>query len=516
MRKTLLLLALVPLLMLSCSGKKDVAKKADNPGMIYVEGVELMKKKKWDQAISKFSQIRENYPFDPMADIATVKLGDVYFERKEYLMASSVYTDFVNSHPDDENAPYVLWRLGESFERLSLTIDRDQTYTLKGIERLTYLQNRYPANQYALDATAALQRLTEKLSDRELYVGEFYYRTGNFNAATIRLEYFLNKYPGAKGTDRALFTLSAAYRELADIERSQYYIQKLTSEYPNSPLLIPKGKKGRTAKTVKVAKASTSSSLPDEKKPQQIIVQSPVPVGSSAGQKEPVKVAAKDSDSGTGRGVTSADQQGGTPPAGDKVVDKGSPLSLTEEKKPRQIVLRPPVDETSPAAEEKQTTGDSQQGAEGQIEKEKAAKPEGKGGVFGFFSSKKPVDIVSDTMEGLDKGKIIIFKGNVLTKQDDLQIFSDTLTAHLNEESNEVERADAEGNVKIVKQDRTATCNEAIFENAKGEITLKGDAVVYSGADRLAGDTIIYYINEDRVTVAGEKDKRARVTVQPK
>ena len=207
----ILLLVLVPLLVLSCSGKK-ITKKVDNPGVLYVEGVELMKKKKWDEAIKKFSQVRENYPFDPMADVATVKLGDVYFDRKEYLMASGVYTDFLNSHPDDENAPYVLWQLGESFEKLSLTIDRDQTYSLKAIERLTYLQNRYPGNQYALDATQPLQRLTQKLAERELYVGEWYYKTGNYNAAVMRLEYFLSKYPGAKGTDRALFTLSAAYR----------------------------------------------------------------------------------------------------------------------------------------------------------------------------------------------------------------------------------------------------------------------------------------------------------------
>jgi len=103
-----------------------------------------------------------------------------------------------------------------------------------------------------------------------------------------------------------------------------------------------------------------------------------------------------------------------------------------------------------------------------------------------------------------------------VTKQDDLQIFSDTLTAYLNEESNEVERADAQGNVKIVKAERTATCNRALFENAKGEITLTGSVVVYSGPDRLAGDTVVYYINEDRVTVLGEKEKRARITVQPK
>lgn len=462
-------------------------KKIDNPGVIYVEGVELMKKKKWDQAIAKFSQVRENYPFDPMADVATVKLGDVYFERKEYLMASGVYTDFLNSHPDDENAPYVLWQLGESFEKLSLTIDRDQVYILKAIERFTYLQNRYPTNQYALDATQPLQRLTQKLAERELYVGEYYYKTGNYNAAVVRLEYFLSKYPGAKGTDRAFFTLSLAYRQLADAERAKYYAERLAKEFPNSPLLKPQGKGGRA--------------------------RSAVSLGSSAPQKE----ASAGNSSGTGQGMKGVDQKDGASPSGDKG-DKGLLLRLTEdEKKPRQIQLRPPVEETNPAESEKQLTGDTQQGPKSEKEKEQTTgKPDGKTNTLGFFSSKKPVDIVSDTMEGLDKGKIIIFKGNVVTKQDDLRIFSDRLTAHLNEESNEVERAEAEGNVKIVKAERTATCDQAIFENAKGEITLTGNVVVYSGPDRLAGDTVIYYINEDRVTVAGEKDKRARVTVQPK
>ena len=108
-----------------------------------------------------------------------VKLGDAYFEKKEYLLAGGVYTDFLNAHPDDENVPYVLWRLAECFENLSLTIDRDQAYTLKAIERLTYLKNRYPSSQYALEADESLVRLNQKLADRELYVGDYYYRTGN-------------------------------------------------------------------------------------------------------------------------------------------------------------------------------------------------------------------------------------------------------------------------------------------------------------------------------------------------
>ena len=145
-----------------------------------------------------------------------------------------------------------------------------------------------------------------------------------------------------------------------------------------------------------------------------------------------------------------------------------------------------------------------------------AKKDDQKKGPLGFFSAeKKPIDVVSDNMEGLEKGKVIVFKGNVVAIQGDLQMFSDTLTAYLGEETNEIEKALANGHVKIVKQDRIATCEEALFENTKGEITLKGNVVVFSGPNKVAGDIVKYFINEDRVSVESEKGKRAHVTVHP-
>jgi lipopolysaccharide export system protein LptA len=107
-----------------------------------------------------------------------------------------------------------------------------------------------------------------------------------------------------------------------------------------------------------------------------------------------------------------------------------------------------------------------------------------------------------------------------VARQEDLYIFSDMVEAHMSEASNEIEKAHAKGNVKLVKKERTATCNEAIFDNKKGEIILKGNVVVYSGQDKLTGDVVTYYVNEDRVVVEGEKQgekqKKARMTITPK
>ncbi len=134
------------LLIFFCASKP--VKKSENPGDLYVEGVNLMKAKKYDKAIDKFSEVRENFPFDPMALISTVKLGDAYFERKSYDLALGTYEDFFKAHPEDENIPYVLLRIGECYEKLALSLDRDQAYTLKAIERYTYLRNRYPSSDY--------------------------------------------------------------------------------------------------------------------------------------------------------------------------------------------------------------------------------------------------------------------------------------------------------------------------------------------------------------------------------
>ena len=82
--------------------------------------------------------------------------------------------------------------------------------------------------------------------------------------------------------------------------------------------------------------------------------------------------------------------------------------------------------------------------------------------------------------------------------------------------SNEISRAYAKGSVKIVKQDRTATAKEAFFDNTKGEITLKGDVVVFQGQDKVTGNVVTYYINEDKVVVEGEPEKKARAVLTPR
>ena len=486
MRKLTLILVCVACTMLFSCVSKPPAKKSDKPGDLYVEGVELMKKKEYEEAIKKFSNIRENYPFDPVALVATVKLGDSQFEKKEYVLAAGTYEDFFKSHPEDENIPYVVYRLGECYEMEATAptrqlwktsaIDRDQGYVLKAVERFTYLKNRYPSSTYAKDAEKKLKMLIQMEADRELYVGEFYYRTAHYNAAIMRMENFLKQYPDAQGRDKAIYYLAMSQREMGRVVESEKNLDKLRTEYPTSDFLKVKASSAkRERKTLKPKAEKTEG-------------EAPLPLYEEI-KKRDIKLEPEESKA--------------PPPAAPGKIENSNPAAVKEAPKGNKEI-------TAPKDNDKDKPQDKG--------KDKESKDKGKSKDKGFMSldRKKPVDIVSDAMEGFDSEKYVLFKGSVVAKQGDLSIFSDTMEAHMDEKNNEIEKAYARGNVKIVKQERTATCQEAIFDNGKGIITLKGNVIVYSGQDRLTGETILYFIEDDRVVVEGEKDKRAHIVVQPK
>ncbi|HEY3278138.1 MAG TPA: lipopolysaccharide transport periplasmic protein LptA [Syntrophorhabdaceae bacterium] len=557
--KKVLVVLIACLILASCASEPV---KKQGPGDLYVDGVNLMKEKKFDKAIMKFSQITENYPFDPLALVAAVKLGDAHFDKKDYVLAATIYEGFIAAHPEDENAPYVLLRLGEAYERLSLSIDRDQGNTLKAIEKYTLLKNRYPKNQYIKLVDERLKDLEQKLTDRELYVGEFYYRTNQYNAAIVRLEYFLKKYPNAPGTDKALFYLAMSYKELAFAEKSDLYSDRLKAEYPRS---IYARSTIRERKTLRLAggpddeegikrkrlnpevraeatQAASQPAAPGSKAPApaqaamaaapsgQPAVPATKPDAQVTNEIEAALLEQPDPDKreslifeedlvpqpSVSHDTALPRRQAAVGQAGEKPQQTvPETVYTTDTTKKRTIDLTPGMyqDQKAMSAAVKGEAGKAPDEGAGKATPKTAEKDKKKD--LDFFDKSKPIDIVSDSMEGFDKEKYVVFKGNVIAKQADLFIFADLMEAYLNDQSNEIDKAYAKNNVKIVKQERTATSNEAIFDNRKGEIVLKGNVVVFQGKDKLTGDVVTYYVNEDKAVVEGDKFKRARVTLTP-
>jgi lipopolysaccharide export system protein LptA len=127
----------------------------------------------------------------------------------------------------------------------------------------------------------------------------------------------------------------------------------------------------------------------------------------------------------------------------------------------------------------------------------------------------EPIDITSDRVETFSKENLIVFKGNVMARQKDIVIYSDSLEATIFEDGKGIEKVIAGGNVKIQQGLRVAHCQKAVFYNRDQKVVLTGDPKVWEGDNLVSGEEIIFDITRNRVEVKGGPKERGKVRVIP-
>ncbi len=130
--------------------------------------------------------------------------------------------------------------------------------------------------------------------------------------------------------------------------------------------------------------------------------------------------------------------------------------------------------------------------------------------------SKKPINIKADKLQADNKGKIAVFTGRVVSKQDDVTIYSDRLEIYYGEGKDEVDKIIAIGNVRIVQTNRVGTGGHAVYISKDGKMTLTINPKVTQDNDSVTGKVIIYYLDEDRSEVESGEDVRVEAVIIPK
>lgn len=107
------------------------------------------------------------------------------------------------------------------------------------------------------------------------------------------------------------------------------------------------------------------------------------------------------------------------------------------------------------------------------------------------------------------KRSIAVFKKNVVMDDPKARIESDKLNV-LFQGTNDVKSVTAVGNVRLWHNDKTATCQRAIYMAKADKVILTGDAKLNRDNDSLMGDIITFRLDEDKVSC-----KRARLIIFP-
>lgn len=195
--KIVLLALLLPLMFSGCSyfnifGKSEKPKAS--PEVLYSQASAEYKDGHYKKAQESFLKLKEEYPLHELAILAEMGIADSLYSDKEYAEAETAYSDFISLHPTNENVPYALYQSGMCHYNQIEDIDRDQTETIKAKQAWEKLVARYPESKFSAMVDNLILECRQKLAERELYVGRFYFKQKKYQAALARFEKMARDY----------------------------------------------------------------------------------------------------------------------------------------------------------------------------------------------------------------------------------------------------------------------------------------------------------------------------------
>ena len=233
-----LILLLLPLFVLGACGPKQPP--APKSAQYYLEeGERLFERGRYEEAISAWEKARESYHSPEFNALAELKIAEGHFAAGQYPEAAATYEDFLRQYPKHEKTPETLYRLAMSYYNQMLSIDRDQTATRNALVTFESLIDRFPDHIKSREAHPFLEQLRNRLAAHELYVGNFYLRTGKPESAVRRMEYLLRHFPRFNERDRAYFLLGKGYFRAGNEEKAREAFHTLSREFPQSSYIAP-------------------------------------------------------------------------------------------------------------------------------------------------------------------------------------------------------------------------------------------------------------------------------------
>ena len=174
------------------------------------------------------------HPYSVWARHAQVMSAFNYYLANKYNDAISSAQRFLTIHPGSDEAPYAQYIIGMSYYQQIADVTRDQSVTQQATSAFNELIRRYPQSRYAADARLKLDLLNDHLAGKEMEVGRFYQRSGNWLASTYRFRTVVDKYPTTSHAPEALERLVESNLALGLPDEARKVAAVLGHNYPES------------------------------------------------------------------------------------------------------------------------------------------------------------------------------------------------------------------------------------------------------------------------------------------
>ncbi len=228
----------VALPLAGCAGrgkiKSDTSYVARDVNSLYSAAKDKLDSGQYKLGAALFDEVERQHPYSIWARRSQLMSAFSYYLAKDHTESINSAQRFLSIHPGNKDAPYAYYLISLNYYEQITDVTRDQKITQSALDSMGELIRRYPTSRYAADARLKLDLIRDHLAGKEMEIGRFYQRRGQWLAATIRFRKVIDEYQTTTHTPEALERLTESYLSLGIPEEAKKAAAVLGHNYPGS------------------------------------------------------------------------------------------------------------------------------------------------------------------------------------------------------------------------------------------------------------------------------------------
>ncbi|MGK6318145.1 outer membrane protein assembly factor BamD [Sphingomonas sp. DT-204] len=234
-------LALVSLSVLAAAGcarrgggSGDLPYVARDVGTLYSAGKARLDRGDYKLAAALFDEVERQHPYSIWARRAQLMGAFSYYLARDYTQAIQSAQRFLSVHPGNRDAPYAYYLIALSYYEQINDVTRDQKISQQALDAMGELTRRYPNTRYAADARLKIDLVRDHLAGKEMEIGRFYERRGQWLAASMRFRAVIDQFQTTTHAPEALMRLTETYLALGLHKEAEKSAAVLGANYPGT------------------------------------------------------------------------------------------------------------------------------------------------------------------------------------------------------------------------------------------------------------------------------------------
>src|SRR5882762_2403900 len=218
----------------SCGSSKNEAYIEKPVDEIYNKAMDALADENYATAASSFDQVESQHPYSVWATKSQLMQVYALYEDGKYDDAVIAADRFIQLHPGHRDVAYAYYLKAICYYMQIVDVGRDQKLTELALKSLDDIVRRFPDSKYARDAKLKLDFTRDHLAGKEMEIGRYYLKRGEYLAGMNRFKRVIDNYQTTTHVPEALERLVECDLALGLTNEAKANAAVLGHNYPGS------------------------------------------------------------------------------------------------------------------------------------------------------------------------------------------------------------------------------------------------------------------------------------------